>query len=64
MVAVIKRMRKLRAKLLAIRIGPGAAVLPPEVTRIHMDFARDIEDGHYGPRYIIPTSRTSYQRLY
>merc|ERR1711964_827654 len=50
MVAVIKRMRKLRAKLLAIRIGPGAAVLPPEVTRIHMDFARDIEDGHYGPR--------------
>ncbi|KAK0107318.1 hypothetical protein ONS95_004012 [Cadophora gregata] len=49
MVAVIKRMRKLRA-LLAIRIGPGAAVLPPEVTRIHMDFARDIEDGHYGPR--------------
>ncbi|KAH7356861.1 50S ribosomal protein-like protein Mrp49 [Rhexocercosporidium sp. MPI-PUGE-AT-0058] len=49
MVAIIKRMRKLRA-LLAIRIGPGAAVLPPEVTRIHMDFARDLEDGHYGPR--------------
>ncbi|KAH9220959.1 50S ribosomal protein-like protein Mrp49 [Leptodontidium sp. 2 PMI_412] len=49
MVAIIKRMRKLRA-LLAIRLGPGAAVLPPEVTRIQMDFARDLEDGHYGPR--------------
>ncbi|KAJ5038110.1 uncharacterized protein L3040_006979 [Drepanopeziza brunnea f. sp. 'multigermtubi'] len=50
MVGIVKRMRKLRTKLLAIRLGPGAAVLPPEVTRIHMDFARDIEDGHYGPR--------------
>ena len=26
-------------------------MLPPEVTRIHMDFAVDIHDGHYGPRY-------------
>ncbi|CAL3972497.1 hypothetical protein PZA11_004398 [Diplocarpon coronariae] len=49
MVGIIKRMTRLRT-LLAIRIGPGAAVLPSEVTRIHMDFARDIEDGHYGPR--------------
>ncbi|CZS98631.1 related to ribosomal protein MRP49 [Rhynchosporium agropyri] len=49
MVAIVTRMRKLRA-LLAIRIGPGAAILPPEVTRIHMDFARAVEDGHYGPR--------------
>jgi len=24
--------------------------LPPEVTKIHMDFAYDIHDGHYGPR--------------
>ncbi|KAE8452827.1 hypothetical protein EG329_013099 [Mollisiaceae sp. DMI_Dod_QoI] len=49
MVSIVRRMRTLRA-LLGIRLGPGAAILPLEVTRIHMDFARDIEDGHYGPR--------------
>ncbi len=37
-------------QLLAIRLGPGAAVLQPEITKIHMDFAYDIHDGHYGPR--------------
>jgi len=36
--------------LLAIRLGPGAAMLPPEVTRIHMDFAFKLNDGHFGPR--------------
>ncbi|KAF8863563.1 hypothetical protein BDZ45DRAFT_103833 [Acephala macrosclerotiorum] len=49
MVSIVRRMRKLKA-LLAIRLGPGAAILPPEVTRIHMDFARAVEDGHWGPR--------------
>ncbi|KAI4869063.1 CI-B8 domain-containing protein [Hypoxylon rubiginosum] len=41
-----KRMHK----LLALRHGPGAAILPPEITRIHMDFAQKWNDGHMGPR--------------
>ncbi|KAI0020402.1 CI-B8 domain-containing protein [Xylariomycetidae sp. FL0641] len=44
-----KRMHKL-SELLALRHGPGAAVLPPEITRIHMDFAQKWNDGHLGPR--------------
>jgi len=49
-VSVIRRMTKLKAKLLAIRLGPGAAILPPEVAKIHMDFAYKLNDGHMGPR--------------
>ncbi|KAI9844552.1 MAG: hypothetical protein M1837_005511 [Sclerophora amabilis] len=49
MVNIMKRMAKLRA-LLAVRLGPGAAVLPPEVKRIHMQFAYKLNDGHFGPR--------------
>ncbi|KAI9834891.1 MAG: hypothetical protein M1819_002799 [Sarea resinae] len=49
MVSILKRARKLKS-LLAIRLGPGAAVLPPDVKRIHMDFAARINDGHFGPR--------------
>ncbi|RDW82255.1 hypothetical protein BP6252_03367 [Coleophoma cylindrospora] len=49
MVSVVRRMRNLRT-LLAIRLGPGAAVFPPEVNRIHMDFAAKPSDGHMGPR--------------
>lgn len=44
-------MRKLQTKLLAIRLGPGAVVLPKEVKRIHMRFAPKINEGHMGPRY-------------
>ncbi|KAI0439196.1 CI-B8 domain-containing protein [Xylaria telfairii] len=44
-----KRMHILQA-LLALRHGPGAAILPPEITRIHMDFALKWNDGHLGPR--------------
>ncbi|KAI1489148.1 50S ribosomal protein mrp49 [Biscogniauxia mediterranea] len=44
-----KRMHILKA-LLALRHGPGAAILPPEITRIHMDFALRWNDGHFGPR--------------
>ncbi|KAI1780506.1 CI-B8 domain-containing protein [Hypoxylon cercidicola] len=44
-----KRMHRLQA-LLALRHGPGAAILPPEITRIHMDFAMKWNDGHFGPR--------------
>ncbi|KAI3323749.1 CI-B8 domain-containing protein [Xylariaceae sp. AK1471] len=44
-----KRMNILQA-LLQLRHGPGAAILPPEITRIHMDFAMKWNDGHFGPR--------------
>ncbi|KAI2632416.1 CI-B8 domain-containing protein [Hypoxylon sp. NC1633] len=44
-----KRMNILQA-LLAIRHGPGAAILPPEITRIHLDFAVKWTEGHFGPR--------------
>ncbi|KAI8634057.1 CI-B8 domain-containing protein [Xylariaceae sp. FL1651] len=44
-----KRMHILQA-LLSLRHGPGAAILPPEITRIHMDFALKWNDGHLGPR--------------
>ncbi|KKF97261.1 hypothetical protein CFIMG_002818RA [Ceratocystis fimbriata CBS 114723] len=49
MVGTATRWHNLR-NLLKIRFGPGAAVLPPNVTRIHMDFARNIRGGHMGPR--------------
>ncbi|KAH8811812.1 50S ribosomal protein-like protein Mrp49 [Xylogone sp. PMI_703] len=49
MVSVISRVTKLRT-LLSVRLGPGAAILPPEITKIHMDFAAKINDGHQGPR--------------
>ncbi|QSZ33322.1 hypothetical protein DSL72_002910 [Monilinia vaccinii-corymbosi] len=38
------------AQLLEIRLGPGAAILPPEVTRIHLDLAYGLA-GHLGPRH-------------
>ncbi|KAI0389201.1 CI-B8 domain-containing protein [Xylariaceae sp. FL0594] len=44
-----KRMNLLKA-LLSIRHGPGAAILPPEISRIHLDFAMKWNDGHLGPR--------------
>ncbi|KAI0097813.1 mitochondrial ribosomal protein L51 [Nemania sp. FL0031] len=44
-----KRMHILQA-LLSLRHGPGAAILPPEITRIHLDFATRWNDGHLGPR--------------
>ncbi|KFY08340.1 hypothetical protein V492_06310 [Pseudogymnoascus sp. VKM F-4246] len=49
MVSILKRMTKLRA-LLAIKLGPGAAVLPKNVTKLHMEFAKRMNDGHFGPR--------------
>ncbi|TAQ89121.1 hypothetical protein B7494_g2517 [Chlorociboria aeruginascens] len=49
MVKLLKRMAKLRT-LLAIRLGPGAAILPSEVRLIHMDFAMAGKDGHKGSR--------------
>ncbi|KAK5711121.1 hypothetical protein LTR15_012606 [Elasticomyces elasticus] len=50
MVSLPQRMRKLQTKLLAIRLGSGAYVLPKDIKRIHMRFAPRIEGGHMGPR--------------
>jgi len=49
-VNALTRGRRLEAKLLSLRHGPGAAVLPPEVTRIHLSFAKKWQKGHLGPR--------------
>ncbi|CAF9929714.1 MAG: hypothetical protein GOMPHAMPRED_005459 [Gomphillus americanus] len=37
-------------QLLQIRFGPGAAILPKEIKRIHLDFAYNWNNGHLGPR--------------
>ncbi|KEY70400.1 hypothetical protein S7711_06568 [Stachybotrys chartarum IBT 7711] len=44
-----ERLNNLR-RLISLRCGPGAAVLPAEVTKIHMDFARKINGGHMGAK--------------
>ncbi|CVL10764.1 related to ribosomal protein MRP49 [Fusarium proliferatum] len=44
-----ERFNKLRA-IISLRCGPGAAILPPEVTRIHMDFATSFKNGHMGAK--------------
>lgn len=36
---------------MAVRLGPGAVILPKDIMRIHLDFAYRIDDGHRGPRY-------------
>ncbi|MCJ1325875.1 hypothetical protein MMC10_002538 [Thelotrema lepadinum] len=46
---VIQRMRDLNT-LLNIRLGPGAAVLPKDVKRLHLEFAQKSRDGHLGSR--------------
>ncbi|WPH03490.1 Hypothetical protein R9X50_00637000 [Acrodontium crateriforme] len=50
MVSLPQRMRKLQEKLLSIRLGSGALLLPKEVTRINLQFAAKIDGGHMGPR--------------
>ncbi|KAF2651950.1 hypothetical protein K491DRAFT_696012 [Lophiostoma macrostomum CBS 122681] len=49
MVALIKRMRNLR-ELLWVRIGPGALLLPKEVTKLGLEFSKNKVGGHMGPR--------------
>ncbi|KAF4450977.1 hypothetical protein F53441_5968 [Fusarium austroafricanum] len=44
-----ERFNKLR-RLVSLRCGPGAAILPPEVARIHMDFATSFKNGHMGAK--------------
>ena len=50
MVSMQQRMRKLQTKLLAIRLGSGAFILPKDVKRLHMRFNQKIDGGHMGPR--------------
>ncbi|KXT16825.1 hypothetical protein AC579_6792 [Pseudocercospora musae] len=50
MVSIPQRMRKLQTRLLAIRMGSGALILPKEVKRINMRFAPRMNQGHMGPR--------------
>ena len=33
-----------------VRLGPGAAVLPKDVKRLHLEFAQKSQDGHLGSR--------------
>lgn len=39
-------------QLLNLKMGPGAAILPPEVSQIHMDFAMRTHNGHMGAKYV------------
>ncbi|MCJ1314554.1 hypothetical protein MMC25_008236 [Agyrium rufum] len=62
MVSISSRMRNLRTvryfhkaiaqveNLLHIRLGPGAARLPPDIKRINLAFAFKNKDGHMGAR--------------
>ncbi|KAM0719726.1 hypothetical protein Q7P37_003859 [Cladosporium fusiforme] len=45
-----QRMRKLQTKLLSIRLGSGAFVLPKDIKKIHLRFAPRMNGGHMGPR--------------
>ncbi|OIW25865.1 hypothetical protein CONLIGDRAFT_635630 [Coniochaeta ligniaria NRRL 30616] len=50
MPGVIRRLHKLKA-LLNVRHGPGAAILPPQVTRIHLEYAGPSNElGHMGSK--------------
>ncbi|KAH8888186.1 hypothetical protein GQ53DRAFT_749108 [Thozetella sp. PMI_491] len=51
MVGAIRRMNKAtEVSLVYVRVGPGAAILPSDVSRIHMEFNHSLNDGHMGPR--------------
>ncbi|KAI4177341.1 MAG: hypothetical protein LQ343_000321 [Gyalolechia ehrenbergii] len=43
---------ELVAQLLTVRLGAGAALLPRDVKRIHLDFASKFNDGHLGARKV------------
>ncbi|KAL8753950.1 MAG: hypothetical protein Q9199_004691 [Rusavskia elegans] len=43
---------ELVAQLYSVRLGRGAAILPRDVKRIHLDFAFKLNDGHFGARKV------------
>ncbi|KAL8951573.1 MAG: hypothetical protein Q9222_002458 [Ikaeria aurantiellina] len=48
----VKKGLKQLARLYSVRLGQGAAVLPRDVKRIHLEFAFKINDGHFGARKV------------
>ncbi|KAH7399139.1 CI-B8 domain-containing protein [Phaeosphaeria sp. MPI-PUGE-AT-0046c] len=50
MVNIVTRTRRLKEKLLWIRNGPGALLLPKEVSKISMEFNFKLDGGHRGAR--------------
>ncbi|TLS24278.1 hypothetical protein PpBr36_08022 [Pyricularia pennisetigena] len=50
MVSVIRRMNVLKRKLYSVRHGPGAAQLPPEISRLHFEFPMTRSLAELGPR--------------
>lgn len=52
MVAITARMRALRSKLLALRVGPGAAILPPDVKKIQLDFENSKHNAYLGSKKV------------
>jgi hypothetical protein len=47
-----ERLTKLNMKLTDLKCGPGAAIMPANVSRIHMDFALQMAGGHVGAKYV------------
>jgi large subunit ribosomal protein MRP49 len=45
-----ERLTKLNMKLTDLKCGPGAAIMPANVSRIHMDFALQMAGGHVGAK--------------
>ncbi|KAF8420101.1 hypothetical protein EV426DRAFT_675887 [Tirmania nivea] len=50
MVSIIQRMKVLQGKLASLRHGPAAAILPPSVEKLSLNFAIRNKGGHMGTR--------------
>ncbi|RPB28021.1 hypothetical protein L211DRAFT_846004 [Terfezia boudieri ATCC MYA-4762] len=50
MVSIIQRMKVLQGKLATLRHGPGAAILPPNVQKLSLNFPYRNKGGHMGTR--------------
>jgi hypothetical protein len=61
--SLAQRMRKLQTKLLSIRLGSGAFVLPKDIKKIHLRFAPKINGGHMGPRYVLLNTTLPFHLL-
>ncbi|KAL4875794.1 CI-B8 domain-containing protein [Aspergillus karnatakaensis] len=57
---LVKRLRKLQQRIVNVRVGTGAAILPskttatpefPAITRLHLTYAQQIYKGHQGARH-------------
>lgn len=53
----VSKLTTISQQLLNLRMGPGAAILPPEVSQIHMDFAMRTHNGHMGAKYAPPSTK-------